>query len=213
MFKNISTFWERLIRTVFYILAVSLIIFCVAMFFASCNPQAKLIRQQDKAYGITVSTPRTFAQAGALWVSINPCLTPIIKDSIATKHDTITTEKKVFIPLQITQYKTRKLDTIVDGVSIYIDSLGISIKNLNEKEVTTKTVYQTKIDETRVNNLTDSVNSLKQQLSFKQGQLESLSDTSQEQKKSIEKWLIFFIISAVVNLVLLILWIKSYFKL
>ena len=132
-------------------------------------------------------------------------MTPTIKDSVVVKHDTTTTEKKVFIPVKIPEYKTKTVDTIIDGISVYVDSTGITVKNFNEKETTTKTVYQTKVDQTRVDNLTDSLNESKQLVKFKQGQIQSISDTSKEKGKKIDTlwiWIIGISIASVLSHVL-----------
>ena len=181
--NDISPIWKKIL----VVLAILMVAFLASMLLSGCNAEKAAIRKQDRAFGITISTPRTFAQAAAIWLKINPCLTPIIKDSTVIKHDTITTEKKVFIPYINTQYKTKVIDTIIDGISVYVDSTGITVKNLNQKEVYTKTIYQTKVDQTRVNNLTDSLNDLAQRYQFKQGQLQSLNDTSNAKNKTIEK--------------------------
>lgn len=220
MFKNISTFWERLIRTVFYILAVALIIFCIVMFFSSCNPEKKIERDDQKAVNrvnakaplqIPVvnaylaahpidTTPRLIVSAPKI---INIEVPKLIKDTTGRQRlidSTITANKK---ELDCGKAARDAFDLGYDEAEKYYLVNPIKVQCPPD---TTKTYFLT----SQINNLTDSVNSYKQQLSFKQGQLEALSETSQSQKKDIEKWLIFFIISAVVNLVLLILLIKSY---
>jgi len=178
MAKTVNPYWKRIL----FWLSVALAILVGALFF-SCNPAQRLIRKEDKAYGITVSTPRTFSQAGALWLQIHPCVV-LTKDSIVTKHDTITVPSTPkLIPFKVTEYKTKTLDTIIDNVSLYIDSNGITVKNLNEKEVTTHTIYQTKIDQTRVDNLIDSLNQSKRESTTKDGIIQTLREQLSETKK------------------------------
>lgn len=179
------------VRPIFwFVFLLSATIFIMSML--ACSPEKRAIRQQDKAYGITISTPRTFQQAAKLWLDIHPCLTPIIKDSTIIKHDTITTVKKIFIPSQNEQYKIKTLDTIIDGISVFADSTGITVKNLNQKEVETRTVYQTKIDQTRVNNLTDSLNSALLQLATEKGIVSEIRTNLSDQKKDTNKWKWYF---------------------
>jgi len=205
MAKTISPLWKKILM----VLGIALAILVGALLF-SCNPEKRAIRSQDKAYGITVSTPRTFSQAGALWLNIHPCVVTT-KDSIVTKHDTLITEKKLFIPFKVTEYKTKQLDTIIDNVSIYIDSNGITVKNLNEVQVKTEVHYQTKVDETKVKLLTDTLNFRTNQLSFKQGQLDSTTEASKAKDKKIDKlwfWLILLSVASVLSHVA-----RSYIKL
>lgn len=189
--NDVSPIWKKILK----VLAILMVAFLVSMLFNGCNTEKYAIRKQDKAFGITVSTPRTFAQAAAIWLEIHPCLTPIIKDSTVTKHDTITTEKKVFIPYINTQYKTKVVDTIIDGISVYVDSTGITVKNLNQKEVETKTIYQTKVDQTLVNLQKDTINSLRVQSGVKDGITQELRTSLSNQKKETNKWLWYFIAS------------------
>lgn len=199
--NDVSPTWRKILKFVsFVILAAG-----AAILFSRCNPERALQRKEDKALGVVQGSLRVFPKAGAAWLDIHPCLTPIIKDSTVTKHDTITTEKKVFIPFVTTKYKAVLVDTIIDGISVYADSIGITVKNLNKKEVTTNTVYQTKVDQTRVNNLTDSLNSVYQQFQFKQGQLQQLNDVSNEKGKKIDKlwfWIIAISVASVLSHVL-----------
>ena len=164
--------------TLFFVLLVALFVFIMSMFLSSCNVEKRAIRKQDKAYGITVSTPRTFAQAGANWLAIHPCITPIIKDSIIFHTDTLVAEKKVFIPIKTIQFKEKILDTIIDNISIYADSTGITVKNLQESITNTKTIIQTKVDQTRVNNLTDSLNSEKRTSATKDGIIQTINENN-----------------------------------
>ncbi len=183
-------------------LILAVLLAALLIWLSSCNVEKRAIRKQDKAYGITVSTPRTFSQAGALWLNIHPCLVTVIKDSIVTQHDTLITEKKLFIPFKVTEYQTKQLDTIIDNVSIYIDSNGITVKNLNEVQVKTEVHYQTKVDETKVKLLTDTLNSRTNQLSFKQGQLDSVTEASKAKDKKIDKlwfWLILLSVASVLS--------------
>jgi hypothetical protein len=191
---DLNLYWRK--RLIYTLIILFVLFMC---FLLSCNSEKALIRKQDKAYGITVSTPRTFAQAAATWLAIHPCITPIIKDSTIIKHDTITTEKKVFIP--VLKYKSTTLDTIVDGISIYADSMGITVKNLEEKEVTTKTIYQTKVDQTRVNNLTDTLNAAKLVSATKDGIIETLR-TNVSDNRSENKHLWWYLVAAGVILIL-----------
>jgi hypothetical protein len=168
----------------FFILLIATFFFIMSMFLSGCNAEKRAVRKQDKAYGITVSTPRTFAQAGANWLAIHPCITPIIKDSIIFHTDTLVAEKKVFIPIKTIQFKEKILDTIIDNISIYADSLGITVKNLQEAITNTKTIIQTKVDQTRVNNLTDSLNSEKRTSATKDGIIQTISENNSGLKKS-----------------------------
>ncbi len=193
---------HHLVKWAIRVFLAAIFILIVCLFLSSCNVEKRAIRKQDKAYGITVSTPRTFSQAGALWLNIHPCLVTVIKDSIVTKHDTLITEKKLFIPFKVTEYKTKQLDTIIDNVSIYIDSNGITVKNLNEVQVKTEVHYQTKVDETKVKLLTDTLNFRTNQLSFKQGQLDSTTEASKAKDKKIDKlwfWLILLSVASVLS--------------
>ena len=183
MMKDLNPYWKK------RLLILAALLVALLLYLCGCTSE---IKKGQKAVARVNADANLQNQVAAKYLEHTPCLTPIVKDSIVTKHDTITTEKKVLIPVKLTEYKTKTLDTIIDGISVYVDSTGITVKNLNQKEVYTKTIYQTKVDQTRVNNLTDSLNAAYQQLEFKKGQLQSLSDTSNAKSKTIEKqgWII-----------------------
>lgn len=174
----------------------------LAWMFFSCNPEKALIRKENKALGIVEGSRRVFPIAGADWLTIHPCvITTPRPDSIVTRIDTILKEKKIFVPFKTTEYRARMIDTIVDNVSIYADSNGIVIKNLNDAIIKTNTVYKTIVDQTLVNMQRDTINSLREQKANLLGQVGAKDAAYKEQASSQKKdnrfW-IFMFISAVV---------------
>lgn len=159
----------------------------------SCNPAKQLQRKEDKSLGIVLGSQRVFPQAGAAWLAIHPCITTNPKpDSIITKIDTLLQEKKVFIPVKSIQYKNKVIDTIIDNISVYSDSTGIFLKNLNPSTNTTKTIIKTIVDQTRVDNLTDSLNASSRTIAAQQGQITELRGIISDQRKEDNKktWLL-----------------------
>lgn len=185
---------KRLLFGLFVLLIIMLAFLCIS----GCNPEKALIRKEDKAFGTVLGSVRIFPKVGAAWLAIHPCvITSPQPDSVTTKHNTITlTSKPVLIPFKVTEYKNRVLDTIIDGVSVYADSNGLVVKNMNEAVITTKTIYKTIVDQTLVDNQRDSINSLHEQQKQLQGYYQATSEKDKDAlgaaKKERDKnfWLI-----------------------
>lgn len=170
----------------------------------SCNPEKALMRKEDRALGIVEGSVRVFPIAGATWLKIHPCIvTQPRPDSIVTRIDTIIQKNQVYVPYKITEFKHRVIDTIVDNISIYADSNGIVVKNMNEAVVKTNTIYKTIVDQTLVNNQADTINSLRVQKENLTGQITANDIANKEQhdsdRKEKAKWIWLFVGLAVVS--------------
>lgn len=161
-----------MIKRLVFSFVVALVLFMLFLA-VSCNPEKALIRKEDKAFGVVVGSDRVFPKVAARWLEIHPCVITAINrtPTIITKIDTLIQEKKTFVPVKITEYKTRTLDTIIDNVSVYIDSNGIAVKNMNEVITHTKIIRDTLVDQTLVDNQRDTINSLRISQSGLSGQI------------------------------------------
>ncbi len=192
---------------------ISLIAFMLFLFFCGCNPEKALIRKEDKAFGVVVGSDRVFPKAGARWLQIHPCVITTPKpDVIITKIDTILQEKKIFIPVKITEYKNRVLDTIIEGISVYADSNGLVVKNLNGVITKTNTVTKTVIDQTLADNQRDTINSLRIAQGTLQGQIIEKDKYGEQQKARGNKLLAWAIGLGILALIFLIVIIYMIFK-
>lgn len=110
--KDVTPTWQRILKAIFFIVVVAVIIF----FVSGCNVEKRAIRQQDKAYGITVSTPRTFTDAINLWFSI---------------HKQDTSVKVIITEPKVIEVKVPQLMKDTTGRQHLIDS----VRKANEKEI------------------------------------------------------------------------------
>lgn len=204
MFNNVN----HRIRP-FLVAAIILGIGWLLFFCFGCNTAKQIERREDKSLGIVQGSPRVFPKAGQAWLDIHPCLidSKTIHDTI-TNRDTVKIEKKIFIPQML--FKNQVIDTIMEGISIYADSTGITVKNLNEVVTNTRTVTVKQIDQTRVNNLTDSIHSKEKELAFHAGQNEILQASIKQQGQTITKLWIAMAIAGAFILLLTYFSLKSF---
>lgn len=188
-----------------FILSLSCVLLLVSLL-SSCNPQKSLQRKD------TVAVNRVNAKAelqdivAAEYLKRKPCVATIIKDTTyLIQNDTTFVEKKIYIPIS----KTKIIDTLIDGISVYADSNGITVKNLNETRVITKYKLQVKIDQSRVDRLLDSLYKKDKENAYLYGQKEQLTQKVSEYKKDGAKMMWFFIFSTAISIVLLIISIRG----
>lgn len=150
--------WELI---VLFISALGLILFIV-----SCNPAAKLAKDNEKAYQRVLTDSAMFRSIGDKWRKINPSLT-----------DTSIGETEVLI-LSDTQY-IRNTDTLVEFMP---DTVRITVTKTN-------TVTHYVIDNKAVNELQDSLHARDLRIAQHKGQLSSitLQLNEQEQQTNTER--------------------------
>lgn len=133
----------------------ALLVICILF---SCHPEQKIARDDQKAVDRVRAKEPLVEQVTNEYFKTHP---PLTKDSvridsvIQIKHDTI--PKLIKIPYIV--YKNRVIDTIINNVSIFADSTGITIKVLqvNTEETRTRTKETTKEDLSAQYRLQDSL--------------------------------------------------------
>lgn len=192
----------------FNVIVFLIIIIFYAILTHSCSPEKRQQRLDNKSLDRVITKRSLLDAAGEIYQRINPCVVQT-KDSIVTKHDTIPS-KPILIPYIINKTTNRPIDTIVDGISVYVDSLGnLAIKNLDGKQVETKTIYKTQIDHNAVDSANAIIQRMKQQLSNKDGIIETKSEQISDIKKENNNKNWYLIGSSALALVLALFHIKN----
>lgn len=160
----------------------------------SCNPAKQLQRKEDKSLGIVLGSQRVFPKAGAAWLAIHPCVITTTKSDtgkIIIKEVPVTLPP-VKIPFPVYKWKQFSFDTLINGLSVYIDSNGIVISGEYICKEKTIPIKETQRDDTRVNNLTDSLNASLRTIASQQGQITELRGIISDQRKADNKktWLL-----------------------
>ena len=210
--NDMSSNYSPVVRPIFWFCLIFAAMLCIISFCA-CNPQKALTRKENKAIGIVKGSERAFPIVGQSWLDIHPCLVPTIHDTIInTKTDTVKTIKTVLIPS--ISYKNKTLDTIVDNISIYADSTGITVKNLNEAITKTITKEVTKVDQTALNAANIKIQSLQQDTSGYKATINEVRSQLADSNKKADTRLMWMWLEGGIFLIILVVShiVRSYFK-
>lgn len=131
-------------------------LFILIIILVGCNAEKKAARQDEKAWNRYSTSPKLIQRSVPLVSALFPCIVKeeIVRTDTSFLYITDTLVKK--IPYAV--YKDKVLDTIINNISIFQDSTGISVKYLGKDKVITKTIEKVKIDQSEANRLTDSLN-------------------------------------------------------
>ncbi len=169
----------------------------VSILFA-CNPQ-KPVR---KSINRVLQNDTAFAKVGAVWQRLNPCLNDTVLSN--QKPDTVGGEvylihDSIPVPTPYAVFKNRKIDTVVGGVRVSLDTNGVlrlSIPKQKPLYITNPPKYIT--DNRAINQLNELLRIREKENENLKGQL----TTTQKELKSYKLYL--GILFAVVLLFLLI---------
>ena len=131
-------------------------LFILIVILVGCNAEKKAARKDEAAWDRYSSSPKLIQRSVPLVSALFPCIVKeeIVRTDTSFLYITDTLVKK--IPYAV--YKDKVLDTIINNISIFQDSTGISVKYLGKDKVITKTIEKVKIDQSEANRLTDSLN-------------------------------------------------------
>ena len=195
-----------------YIKALLIILLLLIIYLLnSCNPAKQLQRKEDKSLGIVLGSQRVFPKAGAAWLAIHPCVITTTKSDtgkIIIKEVPVTLPP-VKIPFPVYKWKQFSFDTLINGLSVYIDSNGIVISGEYICKEKTIPIKETQRDDTRVDNLTDSINQSKRENATQKGQILELQTNNSESKKEANKKNWYFIIASVIAAISVFFNVKS----
>ena len=195
-----------------YIKALLIILLLLIIYLLnSCNPAKQLQRKEDKSLGIVLGSQRVFPKAGAAWLAIHPCVITTTKSDtgkIIIKEVPVTLPP-VKIPFPVYKWKQFSFDTLINGLSVYIDSNGIVISGEYICKEKTIPIKETQRDDTRVDNLTDSINQSKRENATQKGQILELQTNNSESKKEANKKNWYFIVASVIAAISVFFNVKS----
>lgn len=131
-------------------------LFILIIILVGCNAEKRLARKEEKSWDVYSTSPRLVQRSVPLVSALYPCINEIVRSDTNTVYviDSFEIEKKV--PYAV--YKDKVLDTVIDNISIFSDSTGLTVKYLGKKEKTIITIRDTVIDRKETNRLTDSLN-------------------------------------------------------
>jgi hypothetical protein len=167
-------------------LLVVIILFLIGAILHGCSPEKRAARLDKKSLDRVVTNPVLLNDAANAYLQVHPCLETVTIDSVVIKHDTLPA-KVIKIPYPVTQFKTKIIDTLIDGISVYADSTGIVVKNLNGVVTDSVIKYITKVDQSLVNRLMDSLVEKGKLITYYQGKYEELQDQKNELSKENTK--------------------------
>lgn len=182
----------------------------IVCFFIGCNPAKQLTKAENKVLAdiesvkrVREKTDHLFPIIGEIVFSDTGSIKTIVKDTTITKV--------VTIPIKV--WKNISFDTLINGLSFYIDSNGITVTGKYECKNTTKYVPTYYHDPRILKQKDSTINNLKIELAGKNGEQLTLQNQAKEKDKTIRnKNILIYILSGFIALILF-LWLRTKIKL
>lgn len=198
---NITPYIKVIIFFLIVLLIASLI---------SCNPTKQIAKAEHKVLGnpeaikrVREKTDHLFPIIGEIVFSDTGSIKTIIKDTTITKT--------VTIPVKV--WKNISFDTLINGLSFYIDSNGITVTGKYECQNTTKYIPTYYHDPRILKQKDSTINNLKIELAGKNGEQLTLQNQSREKDKTIRnKNILIYMLSGFIAIILF-LWLRTKIKL
>ena len=203
--KKINHHLMPFIKAAFCIIIFFIVVLIIS-FLISCNPAKQIAKAEHTVLGnpeaikrVREKTDHLFPVMGEIIFSDTGSTKTIVKDTIITKV--------VTIPIKV--WKNISFDTLINGLSFYIDSNGITVTGKYECKNTTKYIPTYYHDPRILKQKDSTINNLKIELAGKNGEQLTLQKQGEEKDKTIRnKNILIWLLSGAIAVILFV-WLRT----
>jgi hypothetical protein len=168
------------------------LILIAALFTLGCSAEKRLARKEERTWDNYSTSPRLVARSVPLVKSLYPSFFEVVRTDTTFLPDSIPYTIFQDVPFEVLKYKDKVIDTLLGDYALYIDSLGVQIKYLGKPQIITKIIRTTKIDESEVNRLKDSLNIKEVAIANVKGKYSQLEKQLNETESDKNRWATYF---------------------
>ena len=160
-------------------LFIAVVIIC--LLFSRCSTE----KENEKAVNRVNANANLQNEVANQYLKVHPCLPIQTKPDSVFFYSVDTVLQSIPIKIPVINYKIKQIDTIIDNISVFMDSTGLVVKYLGINTKETTKYIRTEVDENLVNSLRDSLQEIKQFYAKETGKYEESQEQNVTQSKKL----------------------------